>query len=278
MKFLYKPHQYSKFMKYCEAPQSWLDDLIEHPPVMTSKDRAQLAIFGTPVAEPELDPDSGEMRCTGANVRYMNALALDYDNGMSMREFIEQYHDRAFTLYTSWSYGIKAGDRFRVILPLAEPFPAELLQCRRVRANLMFQYPGVDQCCFDRGHWQILPIRNPEGNYLYYRNENEPWHPTIEIYRAWQVQEKLEREEHMKAAAENIDENTQARLKAWTERKLAELEIGAGTRYAQVKSLLAWAMANGLGDAVLSIPCPWPEPKWEKRWPNLVEWAFTLAK
>ena len=52
---------------------------------------------------------------------------------------------------------------------------------------------------------------------------------------------------------------------------------GAGTRYARVKSLLAWSMTNGLGDAVLSIPCPWEDAKWEKRWPNLIEWAMTLA-
>lgn len=277
MRFLVKPNQYSKTMQYMEAPNEWWDNLLSNPPVIVDKDKCPLAIFGTPVSNPEHDMDSGKMRCIGANVESIYALALDYDNGISIEQFQDEYNDRQYSLYTSYSYGVKQGDRFRVIVPLATPLKCELLTCKRVKQNLLFQWHGVDECCFDRGHWQILPARNPAGQYKYYKNKGERWGITTLIYEAWKREEDAEREKRMREIASHKDDKTQERIKNWLVSQLAELECGAGTRYARVKSLLAWSMNNGLGDAVLSIPCPWEDAKWEKRWPNLIGWAVTLG-
>lgn len=277
MKFLLKPHQYSKTMQYVEVTKDWWDTLLANPPVITEKDRCPLAIFGTPVSDPELDPESGLMRCTGANVDSIYALALDYDNGMSIRQFIDDYNGIRFSLYTSYSYGIKAGDRFRVIVPLKKPFPCELLTCRRVKENLMFHWGNVDPCCVDRGHFQILCARNPNGNYVYHKNPGELWDFDLDGYRGWKAEEDREREERMKAAMENMDGETQERIRNWLVKQLDDLEVGTGTRYNRVKSLLAWAMNNGLGDAVFSVDCPWTDTKWQRRWPSLIEWAATLC-
>ena len=276
MKFLVKSSQYSRAMQYLEAPAGWWDERLANPPVMQQKDRCPLAIFGRPVAGAELDPESGHMRCIGANVRDLYALALDYDSGITIEQFKDEYGDRQYSLYTSYSYGVKEGDRFRVIVPLATPLPCELLTCKKVRQNLLFQWHGVDECCFDRGHWQILPARNPDGKYLYYKNAGERWGITTEIYKAWKREEDEERERHMQEIAAHQDDKTQERIKNWLVDQLDQLECGAGTRYAKVKSLLAWAMHNGLGDAVLSIECPWLDDKWQRRWQNLIEWAYTL--
>lgn len=277
MKFLVKPNQYSKTMQYMEAPNEWWDNTLTNPPVIKDKDRCPLAIFGTPVSNPEHDMETGKMRCIGANVDSLQAFALDYDNGLSIEQFMDEYRDRRFSLYTSYSYGIKEGDRFRVVIPLATPMPCDLLTCKRVRDNLSFQYHGIDPNTFSCGHWEILPVRNPAGKYFHYKNPGELWEVTTEIYRAWKLQEDAERQERMKEIAAHRDDKTQERIKNWLVAQLAELECGAGTRYARVKSLLAWSMNNGLGDAVLSIPCPWEDAKWEKRWPNLIEWALTLG-
>ena len=153
----------------------------------------------------------------------------------------------------------------------------DLLNCKKVKDNLLFHWHGVDACAMDRGHFQILPARNPDGRYEFYRNTGDRWDFDEAEYRQWKVQEDAEREQRMREIAAHKDDKTQERIKNWLIAQLAELECGAGTRYARVKSLLAWAMNNGLGDAVLSIPCPWDEPKWEKRWPNLIEWALTLG-
>lgn len=277
MKFLLKPNQYSKVMTYVQAERGWWDSLLADPPVIKSKDKCPLAIFGTPVAEPEKDPELLEPRCIGANVESLYALALDYDSKESIDDFMTRHRGLRYSLYTSYSFGVKPGDRFRVCVPLAKPLPCELLQCHRVKNNLIFNWSMVDECCFDRGHWQILPCRNPEGRYEFIKNPGDPWDFDLEQYRKWHEEEQREREERMRAAAKNTDGKTQERIKNWLVAQLAELECGAGTRYARVKSLLAWSMNNGLGDAVLSISCPWEEPKWEKRWPNLIEWALTLG-
>jgi len=277
MKFLVKPNQYSKTMQYLEAPQGWWDNILVNPPVITDKDRCPLAIFGTPVPNPEHDMDSGKMRCIGANVESLYALALDYDNGMSVEQFKDEYRTIQYSLYSSYSFGVKPGWRFRVIVPLEKPLPCELLTCKKVKQNLLFNWHDVDECCFDRGHWQILPARNPAGKYSFCKNRGERWSADIDTYRQWKVQEDAEREQRMREIAAHRDDKTQERIKNWLVAQLAELECGAGTRYARVKSLLAWAMNNGLGDAVLSIPCPWEDAKWEKRWPNLIEWAVTLG-
>lgn len=276
MKFLVKSSQYSRTMQYLEAPAGWWDETLANPPVMTQKDRCPLAIFGTPVAGAELDLETGHMRCIGANVHSLQALALDYDSGVTIEQFKDEYAGIQFSLYTSYSYGVKPGDRFRVIVPLVAPLPCELLTCKKVRQNLLFHWHGVDECCFDRGHWQILPARNPEGKYMYSKNKGERWRADIEAYRAWKREEDEERERHMQEIAAHQDDKTQERIKNWLVEQLGELECGAGTRYAKVKSLLAWSMNNGLGDAVLSIECPWLEDKWQRRWQNLIEWAYTL--
>lgn len=277
MRFLVKPNQYSKTMRYLEAPQGWWGATLVNPPVFPNKGKCPLAIFGTPVPSPEHDMDSGHMRCIGANVQSIYALALDYDNGISIEQFKDEYRDRQYSLYSSYSYGVKPGDRFRVIVPLDKPLPCELLTCKRVKQNLLFNWHGVDECCFDRGHWQILPARNPDGIYTFYKNKGERWDFDLDFYRKWKAQEDAEREQRMKEIAAHKDDQTQERIKNWLVAQLDELECGAGTRYARVKSLLAWSMNNGLGDAVLSIPCPWEEAKWQKRWPNLLEWAVTLG-
>ena len=277
MRFLVKPNQYSKTMRYLEAPQGWWDATLVNPPVFPNKGKCPLAIFGTPVPSPEHDMDSGSMRCIGANLQSIYTLAIDYDNGISIEQFKDEYRDRQYSLYSSYSYGVKPGDRFRVIVPLDKPLPCELLTCKRVKQNLLFNWHGVDECCFDRGHWQILPARNPAGEYIYYKNKGERWDFDLDSYRQWKAQEDAEREQRMKEIAAHKDDKTQERIKNWLVAQLDELECGAGTRYARVKSLLAWSMNNGLGDAVLSIPCPWEEAKWQKRWPNLLEWAVTLG-
>ena len=247
-----------------------------------AKDHSPLAIFGTIVDEPELDSatETGLPRRIGANLKSLYALQLDYDSGLSIDEFINGHKDLQYSLYTSYSHGQREHDRFRVVVPLKQELPCELLESRKVRENLMWHFPGVDESCFHRGHWQLLPLVNTAYKHLYrwHRNAGSALELDIDGYRKMKEAEEREREERLRKSLENIDDKSQERIRAWLVEQLAGLEVGAGTRYVRVKSLLAWAMNNGLGDAVLSIDCPWPtDKKWQKRWGNLVEWAATLC-
>jgi hypothetical protein len=59
-----------------------------------------------------------------AGVLSLSALVLDYDNGTSIDTALDCWGWRPGMLHTSWSHEL-ARPRFRVIMPLAEPVPAE---------------------------------------------------------------------------------------------------------------------------------------------------------
>lgn len=258
----------------------WLR-MLENPPVFTDKDKAPLAIYGTMVTDPELDTDSRRPRCTGANVASIYALQLDYDSGVTIQQFFERYGQYRFTLYTSYSYGYKPNDRFRVILPLGSPMPCHLLQNRRVKENLLWHFPNVDKCCMDRGHWQILPcIRSKGAPYLYYQNKegklwggDEFW---IE-YERWVREDEEELARRSEAAKERMEEVDTATLLKWMENELHDIPVGCGQRYAEVKRILAKYAHKGIGELLPTLPCPWTDKKWQKNWANLTNWASTIC-
>lgn len=280
MIFLYRQNTYSPTMFPLRVTLDEWRGLLEHPLVVPEKARAPLAIYGTMMEKFEFDDATGQARCIGANVKDLFALALDFDSGVTIDEFAERYAKFRWTLYTSYSYGFKEGDRFRVILPLDTLLPCELLQNRRVKANLAWHFQGVDQCCFDRGHWQILPaIRADGAPYRYMKNDGKLFmdHAVVEEYARWKAEDDAEFERRKLEAMASRAEVDPARLKADLEYELREVPVGAGCRYAEAKRLLAKYAHKGLGDAVLAVECPWTDQKWERRWQNMVKWAATIV-
>ena len=104
MKFLLKPHQYSKFMTVRECSEEQIIQMVEHPQVLGNKDHAPLVIYGTGTESPEIDEESGNPRCTGANVESIWALQLDFDGGKTIEEFATEHSDLEWHLYTSYGY------------------------------------------------------------------------------------------------------------------------------------------------------------------------------
>lgn len=289
--FLYMSGKFSKVMREVDLAAYNFPWHMQNPATPTpfdgahkhdAKDFAPLAIFGTIVDNPEMDyeTETALPRRIGANIRSLYALQLDYDNGMSIERFIAEHQDLQYSLYTSYSHGTKEGDRFRVVIPLAKELPCELLESRKVRDNLCFNFPSVDECCFHRGHWQLLPLVNPEvrDRYRWHRNKGNPWDFDLDMYMDWAAREEAERVKRMQEAFSKRDANTSERIRNWLVNELGNIQVGAGERYSKVKSLFAWAMNNGLGEGILEIQCPWDDEKWTKhKWPNLVEWACRLG-
>lgn len=280
MKFLLKPNQYSKFMVPVSMFACDWQHMFERPPVIPEKDRAPLAIYGTEIESPEIDPDSGRPRCTGANVDSIYALQLDYDSGVTIDQFREKYFNLRFSLYTSYSYGYKEGDRFRVCIPLGTPMPCYLLQNRRVKQNLLWHFPHVDPCCFDRGHWQIQPcVRSNDSPYVHIKNDGIPWgnDEWWGEYARWVKEDQEEFARKKEAAKEKMEEVDTATLLRWLEADLKEIPIGCGQRYAATKRILAKYAHRGLGDILPTLPCPWTDKKWQKEWGSLTVWASTIC-
>ena len=279
--FLYKPFNYSKTMLLVDLNKYNWPGRLANPIEIDSKGDAPLAIFGNLVNDPELFLETGNPRCIGANVKSLYALQLDYDSGMTIEKFKADHADLRYSLYTSYSYGVKDGDRFRVVIPLAKELPCHLLESKRVRKALEFQWPGVDESCFHRGHFQILPVQNkenPNSRYEWYQNPGSPWDFDLAGFARMKAEEEAEFEKRRAEAMASMDEGTQDRVLHWMQQALPNVERGCGTSYTKVKSLLSWAMHNGLGDAVYLLENPWPaDDKWVKRWPSLIRWASTLC-
>lgn len=281
MKFLMKPHQFSRTMQaWIMTSEQWTG-MFTNPPVIADKSRAPLAIYGTLTLAPELDAESGLPRCTGANVESLYALQLDYDSGMSIDKFRERYAQYRWSLYTSYSHGYKGdGDRFRVVMPLASPLPCAVLRSQRVRKNLTeWHFPGADPTFSIAGHWQILPcIREAGAPYVHLQNAGDAFggEEYWAEYVQWAAEEDAayaRKREAARARAKTVDKTA---LVVRLEEELADLPVGSGVRHESVKRLLARYVHRGLGEELFSISCPWPD--WEKEWTALVAWFVRRAE
>lgn len=280
MQFLVRPNTYSKYMQVMQMSNDAWTRLFMNPPVFDDKKRAPLAIFGTAVDKPEIDKESRRPRCTGSNVESLFALQLDYDSSMTIDRFCTQYGKFRWSLYTSYSYGFKPGDRFRVIVPLGAPLPCHLLQNRRVKANLGWHFPNVDTCCFDRGHWQILPaIRAKGAPYVHIKNDGQLWGNADMWgeYARWVREDEEEFARRKEQAQERIAEVNPEQLLHWMEEDLRQVPIGCGQRYNAVKRILAKYAHRGIADLLPGLPCPWSDKKWQKQWSSLTAWASTIC-
>lgn len=284
MNFLLKQNQFCKHMVPCSiTSEDWIR-MLKQPPVFADKTRAPLAIYGTMASDPEPVEVHGmnRPRCTGENVDTIYAMQLDFDSGFSIRQFCENYSKYRFTLYTSYSYGFKEGDRFRVIMPLATPMPCYLLNNKRVRNNLLWHFPHVDESCTVRGHWQILPcVRSKGAPYLFTQNKVDQLWGGDDFwaeYARWVKEDEAEfarRREEAKANPKevNIEELTQKMLD-----ELNLIPVGQGQRHSATKRILTKYAHLGLADVLCTVPCPWPDKKWHREWDSLISWVEQNVK
>lgn len=172
MRALLKPHQYSTSMKYLDISESEWRELVSKPLIRANKDEAPLVIWGKMTPTVEVSSEDARPRCIGDNIEHIYALQVDIDSGISIEAFKRDYEKYIYFLYTSYSYGFKAGDRFRAVFPLKERIKTEWL-VPPVKAKLREMFPEADDTCWDRGHWQIMPcIREKGAPYEYYIHDD----------------------------------------------------------------------------------------------------------
>lgn len=242
-----KPNQYSKWMCNCKVSQEAFDQRLRNPPVM-EKDAAPLSIWGDIVDNPELDPASHLPRCTGANVKCIYALQLDYDdNSITMEQWSKKYSPYTHVAYTSSGYGIKPGERFRVLIPLSEPIYTEDMT-PLLKRKMQFQF-ACDPTCFDRGHFQILPVLRKFGQpYKWIRNEGKTldWFPRDycqDLRKQWE-EEVAEREHKRKEAT---DEDSHEGALRWAQNEIYKTPKGG--RNSSFFKLLGWLKSKGASAA-----------------------------
>lgn len=99
------------------------------------------------------------------NATSVEYILLDYEKSKTIEEFIEEYKEFQFYLYTTTGYKIKDdSDRYRVILPLDRSYTIDEYEpyCKRVKSKngnsvLSWFFVGCDLTCFDINHGQRVP-------------------------------------------------------------------------------------------------------------------------
>lgn len=242
MKILYKKYKFSKTMitKYIDD-KSYIN-MIQKPLIIDNKDNIPLYIYARmKTLNLNLEPQYQLPKCISDNIDYMFAIQLDFDNGFSIEQFKEQYKHLKYILYTSWSYGFKPNDRFRVILPIKEKLPIKYL-VPSVKNNLHLMFKEADITCFDKAHWQAAPaIRISSAPYYYYINKGEILDLPMDKYKDSYEQFVIDEQRKKIEASSNIninDDFTRALIKA--QKLIDEIPVGAGVRNKRLYSILAW--------------------------------------
>jgi len=132
-----------------------------------------------------------DMPRTADNVIKFYAIVLDIDDGATYQLVREDLKKYEYVLYSSGGTGLKNGDRFRVILPLNVPMPAQ--DWKRFNTSLSERFPYSDEC-FKKGiQIQYLPALNlayekqffaehHKGEWFDYQNPDDlPYVETISL-------------------------------------------------------------------------------------------------
>lgn len=255
MRILLKPNQYSKYMQPYSLDSREFLDMIHSPAAVAEKDRAPLFIYGTVVPSPEPDPETCRPRCTGANVQSIYMLQLDYDSGMGFHEFIRNYDDKFnFAMYSSFSYGFKQGDRFRVLVPLKQPLDCSVMGQAFTRV-MSAEFPGCDPSCFSRGHFQIIPCtRGGAAPYKFAIRQYAGKHYEIPLERIHTVQNEMEAEaERARSERERQAELNQAdaptNIEGFVKHKLEEFGYAPGNHHMPLMRTASACAARGFDEA-----------------------------
>lgn len=219
--------------------------LIEHPMIIDDKAKAPLIIWGKMPETVELS-FSGRPRCIKENLDYITVLQIDYDDGLTIDEFVQKYKDYRFDLYTSYNYGFKPNDRFRVMLPLPERIYMKHI-CPPTKELLTDAFPGVDSTCFDKCHWQVLPaVRSADAPYRVVRNQGKlldlfPVSKFEQLADDWDTYHKLNQQIHeldKVGKAPPKERNPHAKALEWAQQQIDETPEGQRNR--EFYRILMW--------------------------------------
>ena len=281
----YRANIYSDFMQQGTIDTATLVKMVQQPAIYPAKESVPVALYGRMVDRPVLN-DNGQVRPLGMNIDSLTYYQLDFDDGAyTIDGFIDEFKDKfAFILYTSYSYGFKENDRFRVVIPLDEP-----LQCKYMGSYFKKALDGVFHCdssCHDRAHMQCIPaIRAPGAPYRFHINNiakrfHIPWNLVADeeskAVAAYTFNRALENwweqcDAMLGRVREEPDpEELKRRALQWAQQQFDQCHVGA--RNNTMFSILSWLKSVGVSadDAFMLSP----PIGVDKEFDNMVERIF----
>lgn len=152
----------------------------------TEKAQLPMMLLGT------LHEDGGRRQNMNFASRGGFVLDYDYDPGnaksvqMTFEDIQNDLSDFEYLLYSSVSYGVKAGDRCRILVPFNQPISGEKWQELRESFKARFAY--IDSSCFTLSQGQNVPARySGKFPYVHY-NKGRLLNPLTDIAYVESVQ------------------------------------------------------------------------------------------
>ena len=139
-----------------------------------NRDDVPLWAFYDPISKPSLAKDGLPAGCAD-NMLQVHALQIDYDGELPIKDFCEMFNNTYFLLYTSFRSS-PAKEKFRVILPLAEPIKNGLLRCAANKELVSAMFPACDQSTINSFRKQRVPALDPRNphHYQYIIHDGHP--------------------------------------------------------------------------------------------------------
>ena len=128
--------------------------------------------FYIPVESPTKLRKDGKPSGCAENMFALHCLQLDYDSGeVTIKDFISQWKDYAFILYTSPSYKTEH-EKFRVIMPLLKGQSPRIFSYKSTKQYMTSEvFEGCDPSTIDSYRKQRMPARMDSNSpYKYYIN------------------------------------------------------------------------------------------------------------
>ncbi|CRY66995.1 Uncharacterised protein [Yersinia kristensenii] len=107
---------------------------------------------------------------SGKNVIAHYAIVLDIDGGISIEQVKQDLKDFEYVIYSSGGVGIKAGERFRVVIPLGIPISAD--EYNQYSLGLKKRFPYSDESFSKSLQIQYSPMLNTEFAHLFIAYHN----------------------------------------------------------------------------------------------------------
>jgi len=154
-----------------EKKKTWNDicDMVRNPLVISNTE-IEPELWSFYIMKGERG-EYGRLKANQFNVDKIIAMLIDFDDGRTIKDFIRQYSDTKFALYTSKSH-TKYHNKFRVVMPLKTPMSNVVFSDKSNKEYLKDLFKGCDKSTFDAWRKQRIPFITPATEeYIWHVNK-----------------------------------------------------------------------------------------------------------
>lgn len=184
--------------------------------------------------------DGNNHKRTLDNMGFIDALILDFDDDLSIRDFKDRFSKYFYYLYTTTNHS-KDLDKFRVIMPLKNSVRYFDIREKFMLESLCNFFEGVDVSSFRNFH-NLPNLPKDPSDYYYHKNNSEIFFD-VDILR--EDAKKLRRKHELATAANNTKNISKNYSEEMTEGAREKYKIKAEDAFSeQIRDIPSYKTGN----------------------------------